>query len=111
MYNFISSDLQLDVCFSARNVQFQQFEESSKPVFLIYDNNVESGDGNSLPLLFVSFKLLKENFETINEFEECGMMQRNLGSFEQIDSKMQQYSCMFDDPIVDYMEGFNSQNL
>jgi hypothetical protein len=111
MENFISSDLQLDVCLSARNVQFQQFEESSKPAYFSYDSDVESGDENSLPLCFASFKLLKENFETINEVEECGLMQRHLGSFEQIDSKMQQSSRMFDDPVVDYMEGFNSQNL
>jgi hypothetical protein len=115
MENFISSDLQLDVCLSSENVPFQQSDESTKLIYdsydIEYDENCESIEGNSLPLCFVSFKLLRENFETINEVEEYGLMQSHLDSMGKIDNELQQSPLVFHDPVVDYMEGFNSHNL
>jgi hypothetical protein len=68
-------------------------------------------DGNYLPLCFASFKLLRENFETINEVEKCGLMQSHLDSMGKIDNELQKSPLVFHDPVVDYIEDINSQNL
>jgi hypothetical protein len=68
-------------------------------------------EGNSLPLYFYSFELLKENFKVIIEEEECDLMKSHIDSLEQIDNKFHKYSHVFDDPVACYMESFNSQNF
>jgi hypothetical protein len=105
----------LPLCFSSFQLLKENFHSVISQQFHSYANehgeNNEFVDGNSLPLCFASFKLLRENFETINEVEECGMIQSHLDSMGKIDNELQQSPLVFHDPIVDYIEGLNSQNL
>lgn len=59
------------LCASSKSNSFQKFDDSIPSICLSYnmlkEENVESTRGNSLPLSFSSFKLLKENFKFINE--------------------------------------------
>jgi hypothetical protein len=76
-----------------------------------YEESTKSTEGNSLPLCFSSFKLLKENFKIITEAKECVLMPNHTDSLEQIDKKLQQSSHVFDDPVTCYTKGFISSKL
>ena len=65
-------------------------------------------DGNYFLLCFTSFKLLRENFKTINEVEEWGLMQIHLDSMGKMDKELQQPPLVFHDLVVGYMDNFNS---
>ena len=58
-------------CFLSRNVHLQQTNERNQPTCHSYnianEQSSEYAEGNSLPLCFSSYKLLKENFKVINE--------------------------------------------
>jgi len=70
----------------------------------------DSIEGNSLPLCFSSFKLLKENFKIINEAEKIELEQSHTNQdFEIINH--QQYFHVFNDPTTYYMEDFINSKL
>jgi hypothetical protein len=74
----------------SENVLFQQYNESNQPTYHSYkEESTESAEGNSLPLCFSSFKLLKENSKIIIEAKECVLMPNHTDSLEQIDKKLQ----------------------
>jgi len=102
-------------CSLSENVHFQQCNENNQPTYHSYkeeyEESTESTKGNSLPLCFASFKLLKENLKIITETEECVLMQNHIDSWETIDKKLQQSSHVFNDPVACYMEGFISSKL
>jgi hypothetical protein len=51
---------QLTACSLSKNVPFQQCNESNQPTYHSYkEESTKTAEGNSLPLLFSSFKLLK----------------------------------------------------
>jgi hypothetical protein len=76
----------------SKNVHFQQCNESNQPTYHNYkeeyEESIDSTEGNSLPLCFSSFKLLKENLKIIIEAEECVLMQNHIDSWEKIDKKL-----------------------
>ena len=68
-------------CFLSENVPFQQYNESNQPAYHNYkEESIESAEGNSLPLCFSSFKLLKENSKIITEAKECVSMPNHIDS-------------------------------
>jgi hypothetical protein len=103
---------QLVVCSLSENVPFQQCNESNQPTYHSYkEESIESAEGNSLPLCFSSFKLLKENSKIIIEANECVLRPNLTDSLEQIDKILQQSSHVVDDPITCYVEGLVSSKL
>jgi hypothetical protein len=102
-------------CYLLKNVYFQRCNESNQPTYHSYkeeyEESTESAEGNSLPLCFASFKLLKENLKIITKEEECVLMQNLTDSWETIDKKLQQSSRVFNDPIPFYMKGFIGSKL
>jgi hypothetical protein len=103
---------QLVVCSLSENVPFQQCKENNQPTYHSYkEESIESTEGNSLPLCFSSFKLLKENSKIIIEAKECVLMPNHTNSLEKIDKKLQQSSHVFDDPVTCYVEGLVSTKL
>jgi hypothetical protein len=83
---------QLATCSLSENVPFHQCNESNQPTYHSYkeeyEESVKSTEGNSLPLFFSSFKLLKENFKIITEAKECVLMPNHTNSLEKIDKKL-----------------------
>jgi hypothetical protein len=71
-------------CSLSENVHFQQCNESNQPTYHNYkeeyEESTESAEGNSLPLCFASFKLLKENLRIIPEAEQCVLMKNHTDS-------------------------------
>jgi hypothetical protein len=88
-------------CSLSENVPFQQCSERNQPTYHSYkEESTETAEGNSLPLCFSSFKLLKENAKIIIEAKECVLMPNHTDSLKQIDKKLQQYSHVFDDLLL-----------
>jgi hypothetical protein len=103
---------QPSVCSLSENVLFQQCHESNQPTYHSYkEESIESAKGNSLPLCFSSFKLLKENSKIIIEADECVLRPNLIVSPEQIDKILQQSSHMVDASITCYVEGLVSSKL
>jgi hypothetical protein len=99
-------------CSLSKNVHFQQCNESNQPTYQGYkEESIESTEGNSLPLCFYSFKLLKENSNIITKEKECVMMPNHTNSLEQTDKKLQQSSHVFDDPVTFYVGGIVCSKL
>jgi hypothetical protein len=102
----------LAICSLSRNVPFQQCNESNQPTYHSYkEESMESAEGNSLPLCFSAFKLLKENSKIIIEANECVLMPNHIDSLAQIDKILQQSSYVFDDPVTCYVENLVSSKL
>jgi hypothetical protein len=72
-------------CSLSENVPFQQCNESNQPTYHSYkEESIESAEGNSLPLCFSSFKLLKENSKIIIEAKECVLMPNHTDSLKKL---------------------------
>jgi hypothetical protein len=99
----------------SENVPFQQCNESNQPTYHSYkkeyEESTKSTEGNSLPLFFASFKLLKENLKIIIDAEECVFMQNHTDSWETIDKNLQQSSHVFNDPVTCYVGGLVSSKF
>jgi hypothetical protein len=111
-YYVVDSLEQPTTCSLSENVPFQQYNERNQPTYQNYkEESTESAEGNSLPLCFSSFKLLKENPEIIIEEKECVLMPNHTDSLEQIDKILQQYPHMSDDPVTCCVEDIASSKL
>jgi hypothetical protein len=83
---------QSTTCSLSENVPFQQYNESNQAAYHNYkEESIEYTKGNSLPLCFSSFKLLKENPKIIIEEKEYVLMQSHARSMDQ-NEKMSQHS-------------------
>jgi hypothetical protein len=108
----VNSLEQPTACSLSENVPFQQCNERNQPTYHSYkEESMESAEGNSLPLCFSAFKLLKENYKTIIEARECALMPNHTDSLKKVDKKLQQSSHVFDNPGTYYIEGLVSTNL
>jgi hypothetical protein len=77
-------------CSPLENVPFQQYSEIYQLTYhSCKKESFESAEGNSLPLCFSSFKLLKENSKVIIEGKECVLMPSHTDSLEQTDKELQ----------------------
>jgi hypothetical protein len=91
---------QSTTCSLLENVPFQQYNEINQAAYHNYkEESIESAEGNSLPLCFSSFKLLKENPKIIIEEKEYVLMQSQDRSMEKNDNILQHSFHALGDPI------------
>jgi hypothetical protein len=73
----------------SENVPFQQYNESNQLTYHSYrEEGTETPGGNSLPLCFSSFKLLKENANIIIETKENMPMLNHTDPLRQFDKEL-----------------------
>jgi len=73
----------------SENVPFQQYNESNQLTYHSYrEEGTETPRGNSLPLCFSSFKLLKENANIIIETKEDMPMLNHTDPLRQFDKEL-----------------------
>jgi hypothetical protein len=78
-----------------------------------YEERSGLANENCLPLCFSSFKLLKVNHEMTEESVESDCIHSDIVLHEKffISEEDKQPSHTFNDPVVDYMEGYFSSYL
>jgi hypothetical protein len=78
-----------------------------------YEESNGLANENYLPLCFSSFELLKVNHEIIEEAVKSDCIHSDIVLHEKIiiSEEDQQPSHTFNDPVVDYMEGYFSSDL
>jgi hypothetical protein len=74
----------------SENVLFQQYNERNQLTYHSYrEDGTETTEGNSFPLCFSSFKLLKENAKIIIETKENMLMPNHTDPLRQFDKELQ----------------------
>lgn len=108
---------QPEMSFQLESVPFQWSNKSPQLIYGSYNiehkESCELAEGNSFSLCFSSIKLLKGNFEIINEAKEVALVLSHICLLEQTDNIVNQHKSfhVFHDPVASYMENFISSKL
>jgi hypothetical protein len=115
--SFESGERTLPLCFSSFKLLKQNVYNVSNHKSSRHDVEYEESSGlaneNYLPLCFSSFELLKVNHEITKEVGKSDCIHSDIVLHEKIviSEEDQQPSHTFNDPVVDYMEGYFSSDL